>query len=60
MGLQTLKAGCEMKIEGKYRDKLHFEGAMRDRTTACEMVGKKHNFRKRTKKKKRRNTFTYA
>ena len=35
---QTFKAGGEMKIEGRRRDKLHFEGEVWDRGAACGMV----------------------
>ena len=38
-------AGCEMKMEGRHRDKPHFEGAVRDRTATCEMISESHSFK---------------
>ena len=34
-----------MKIQGRHRDKPHFEGAMRNTTATCEMVSESQNFK---------------
>ena len=37
---ETFKVGHGKKIEGRHRDKLHFEGTVLDRTAVCGMVSK--------------------
>ena len=36
--IKIFKTGREMKIQRQDRDKLHFEGAIRDRTATCGIV----------------------
>ena len=38
-------AGCGMKMQGRPREKPHFEGVIQDRTATCEMISESQNIK---------------